>query len=324
LHEDLDRIIRRFKHHPTKHHIWCFPTGPQKHWIEDWLDRCAEKEVAQKNTQIAEAPIDEGRAARFKTEFEKGFRHSLVLVQFLLDIGAYEPDEDLNAFRPKTLVPKTALIEPPLGFGNTLGEEFGRQYGHGLDREFVRNLLTVSKDTDTCLDYKSALENAAAWLQAKGCARNNGLLILLGPAYVSSLLMDDAAFIPAWREAVGVAGLEGRYKGFAVWEGRLDKKRMLVAVDLRDLRPLRRPAVDRNGPWTEVVLRGLTDNEIKQIADARKAGGKEPQDPLILRQSCVAVISVRAQFVLPEAPPVKIITVLREDNPAEADAGEAE
>jgi hypothetical protein len=321
VHADLKKIIDRFRHDPTEHHIWRFPPEPQKHWIEDWLDRCTALQVVQENRKIAEAPIDEGKKAEFGKEFEERFRANLVLVRFLIDVEAYELQENLDAFRPKTLVPKTAVIAPPLGLGNTLGKEFGGQYAHGLDREFVRDLLEASKDTDTRPDYKSALEEAAAWLQARGCPRNKGLLILLGPAHVSSLLMEDAAFVPAWREAVGVAGLEGRYKGFAVWEGWLDQKRMLIAVDLRELRPLRRPAGDPDGPWTEVELRELTDEEIKGIQEARTSEGKPPEDALIIQQNCVADISVKAQFVLPEAPPVKIITV---GNPAEADASETE
>jgi hypothetical protein len=321
---DLEKIKGWFKDHPTMLHHWLIPAEPEKHWIEDWLDRCTKMEEAQKNTLIAEAAIDEGKAARFKKEFEEGFRNCLVLVQFLLDIGAYELEDDLNAFRPKNLVPKTAVIEPPLGYVNTLGEDFGRQYGHGLDREFVTNLLAVSKDTDECTDYKSAFEKATEWLQARGCARNDGLLILLGPADVSSLLMDDAAFIPAWREAVGVAGLEGRYKGFAVWEGRLDRERKLIAVDLREFRPLRRPAGDRNGPWTEVVLREITPDEIKAIQADRKAKDKAIGEDMVIRQNCVADISIKARFVLPEAPPVKVYAVESQDSAPAADAGEAE
>jgi hypothetical protein len=325
VHADLKKIIDRFRYDPTEHHIWRFPPEPQKHWIEDWLERCAGAQVAQENAQVAEAPIDEDRAAEFKREFEERFRANLVLVRFLIDNGAYEVVEDLEALRLRTLVPKTAVIARGLGLGNTLGEDFGRHYGHGLDREFVRNLLGVSKDTETCPGYKSALETAAAWLQAKGCARNNGLLILLGPAHVSSLLVDDTAFIPAWREAVGVAGLEGRYKGFAVWERWLDQKRMVIAVDLRDFRPLRRPAGDRNGPWTEVVLREMSGDEIKAIQEAHEAEGKPPDQALTIKQNCVADISILAQFVLPEAPPVKVYTVPEEEVAhAEADAGAAE
>lgn len=297
---DLQRIISTFTHHPKKHRIWRLPPEGQKHWIEEWLGRCAAEEVAKRRREIADAPIDDAKAGKFRQEFQENFRGNLFLIQFLVDVRAYEVDDDIEALKAKTLVPKTDVIAPPLGFGHTLGDDLGRLYGHSLDIEFVRTLLSVkTAGAETKRDYGEAIDRAAAWLKQRGCTGNEALIAVIGRAHVGSLLLDNGNFVPAWKEAEGVEGFEGRYKGFGVWEGELDPESKVLALDLRNLRPLRIHTRALRGSWVDVNLRELSANELGAIKKARE-DEKKPFDELREKQNCVADIAVYARFAAPQ------------------------
>ncbi len=306
---DLERIVRKFAHDPARHHIWRLPPEGQKHWIEGWLERCAAAKAAQEHAGIAEAKIDANRAATFQDEFQKSFQDSLVLTRFLVNVGAYELQEDLTPLRPRALVPKRAAIAPSLGSGDTLGDDFGRLYGHSLDIELVRVLMGVkTAERETKRDHREAIDRAAEWLKQRGRAGNEGIIAVLGGAHVGSLLLDNEEFVPAWKEADGIEGFEGRYKGLAVWEGQLGSKSKVLALDLRDSRPLIMQPRALSGSWADVSLRELTAEELWGIGEQRQHEGKQ-FDQLRERQNCVADISVYARFAPPETLQVLVVDV---------------
>jgi len=306
IRNDLEKIIKRFPNDSRGCRPWRLPAEGKKHWIEEWLEKCAVEASEEEAQAIADAPIDPEKADTFQNEFRENFRESLVLTQFLVDVVAFQSQDEMEALNPKTLVPKHCVIAGPHAVGNTLGDQFGGRYGHALDMEFVRTLLSSEKSlAETCPDYEAGIRRGAAWLDQAGCAGNQGLICVLGRAQVESRWMDCPDFVPAWKEAVGVEGFEGRFKGFPVWQGRLGQEAKVLAVDLRSWHPLCvRPRVLR-GEWADVDLRELQPPELEEI---RKARG-DKFDPLRERKNCVADISVYARFQPPDPQQVNVISI---------------
>jgi hypothetical protein len=130
--------------------------------------------------------------------------------------------------------------------------------------------------------------------------------------------LDSEDFVPAWKEAVGLDGFEGRFKKFPVWQARLENETKVVAIDLRSSRPLcvRPRAVQ--GDWADVTLRELRGNELDEIKKAREGGGK-PFEELREKQNCVADITVYAQFQPPE--PQQLLLIAIQEGKADTPAG---
>lgn len=319
IRKDLERITEKYQHDPTGRRIWRKPPEGGKYWVEVWLEGCARKAAASKVQEIADATIDPDKANVFQNEFRKNFCESLVLTKFLVDVGAFQLQDDLVALNPKTLVPKDCVIAGPHAVGNTLGDDFGRNYAHALDLEFVRTQLRSKEaPTETRPDYEKGIRRAAEWLSERGSVGNDGLICVLGRGYAGSALLDSEDFVPAWKEAVGLDGFEGRFKKFPVWQARLENETKVVAIDLRSSRPLcvRPRAVQ--GDWADVTLRELRGNELDEIKKAREGGGK-PFEELREKQNCVADITVYAQFQPPE--PQQLLLIAIQEGKADTPAG---
>ncbi|MBE3037444.1 MAG: hypothetical protein IMZ62_01310 [Chloroflexi bacterium] len=324
IRKDLARIIGMFPGRPGSQRIWEMPGGGEKHWIEEWLERCTAKQGTKKRQEVADASIDNGMVQTFREEFQEAFRLNLALVRFLLDVHAYEVDEGTQPFVTKTLVPKTAVIAPSLGYDDTLGKALGRVYGRGLDTEFARTLSSVAEEgSEPPSNYETAITKAAAWLEGKGCTGNAGIILVLGRAHVRSLFADSDVFVPAWKEAAGIQGFEGRYRGFPVWERQLDRHSQVLAVDLRDARPLRVPRRALDGSWVDVSVREISADELTGIKKDCE-DGKKSVDELHQRQNCVADIAVHAQFVPPEKSQLLAIAVQQADGDTEEGSAQGE
>jgi hypothetical protein len=320
IRSDMEKIIKRFPHDSRGHRLRRLPAEGQKHWIEEWLEKCAEEAAAKKAQAIADAPIDPEREKKFQGEFRQNFNGSLVLTQFLVDVGKCQVQDDLEALKPKTLVPKDCVIAGPHAVGNTLGDHFGRRYGHGLDLEFVRTLLSVEEAPKEMLpDCDKGIRRAADWLQQRACAGNDSLICVLGRAHVDSLFLNSEDFIPAWKEAVGVEGFEGRFKGFPVWHGMLNEEAKVLAIDLRDSRALCVQPRALSGDWADVHLRELSTEELDAIKKAREDQGKR-FDELREKQNCVADITVYAGFQPPEPQQVMVISIQQGEEDSQAGA----
>lgn len=317
IRSDLEKIIKRFRHDPWGHRIWRLPPNGQEHWIEEWLRRCADAEAAKRDEEIAGARIDTGKVSKFREEFRQNFGESLVLTQFLVDVGGYQAKGNLAPLNPMRSLPKDCVIAGPHAVGNTLGNHFGRNYGHGLDLEFMRTLLNVKEAaTELCTDYDAGIRRAAQWLEERGATGNEGLMCVLGRAYVGSLLLDNDDFVPAWKEAVGIEGFEGRFKGFPVWQGRFEKEAKVLAVDLRGLRPLLLRPRAVQGKWADVNMRKFRPDELDEIRHARE-DANEPFDEVRERQHCVVDIKVYARFQAPEPQHVILISIQQEEEEAQ-------
>jgi len=285
--------------------------------LKKWIKSCEELDEAEEDKEIANAKINEAKVEEHERKFWEGYSMAVPVLSMCLRNGNYEIDNNVkNEWR--YLVPKIALFDWKYPISGADGDRYGLSSGHKMENDLLNTINKSGGVESKVTNALEAVEEAVKWLEKEGCAKNEGIIVLVGTRLPEIEMHGDKDFIPSWREEVKSMGFNGFYRGFPIsWlredyeeeserESKKDNKlpgKMVVAIDLRRWIGLRvRKEVAEDRIFGKLEIRPWREEEIEQ---AIASDGLKAKDVDKAKANCPVDITFFWEFDKSKLPRIK-------------------
>jgi len=182
--------------------------------------------------------------------FWQGFSSRCPFVSYCVKSGHVNRDdaaEDQGSFTlPKDFFVAGRTESDTERLGRDQGQDAGKFFDQRALAVIVRKDVRPERDTtdesngQTVTQQRPEPETVAeklaagaAWLNERGCAPNDGIIVADSRQPPSSSLWNSDEFVPSWSEPEGTLGFDGSFRGYAVaWLPNRTSPDRFVAIDL--------------------------------------------------------------------------------------------